>query len=325
MVSYDAIKHSVSIGEVLRKYGYHVPHRESYRIPCMIHGGTGFNLSVTERENLFHCFTCNASGSVIDLVATLDKISIKEAAYKLSTDYNLTPAQTSAAIARATTSKVERWKELQKYPSEVQLPDTAELEEGYRGFSRKTINHWGLKRVPIRVIKVMGFAPGEDPLDQYGSISNTVPSGVLIPLHNIHGGVCSYSVRKDMGEPKYWNASGFSKSSLFGSYKNAQNIIDAGYAIIVEGQMDCIGLYERDIKNCVALMGSSMTETQAHQLLALTSNVMLMMDGDEVGRKAAKEIKKKWSSVFDIGVIEIPMGKDPDELTDEELTNLLQK
>lgn len=322
MVSYDEIKHSVPIHVVLRKYGFHAPAREIYRIPCPLHGGRDANFSVSEREGLWNCFSvCQRGGSVIDLVAALDKIDIKEAARKLGSDFNLSPAHASVAVARATTSKVERWKELQKYPSDIQLPDTIELEEGYRGLTRKTIDHWGLRRVPpppsIRtIIHPVGQAMPRDfdILDQYGAITwKTVPSGVLIPLHNAHGGICSYSVRKDEGTPKIWNAPGISKCYPFGLQKNTEDIISEGFVWLVEGQIDCIKMWQRGYKNTVALMGSSLSENQAMLLLTVTSTIMLLMDGDDAGRKAAKEIKKRWSKVFEIGEFVLPEGVDPAE------------
>jgi DNA primase len=326
---YDEIKRNVSITEVLHKYGFRAPARDSFRIACPIHGGRDANFSVDNRNGLWNCFSvCQRGGSVIDLVAALEKIDVKAAVEKLSHDFSLSSAQASTAVARATTSKVERWKTLKKPIHDVQLPDTIELEEGYRGLTRKTIDHWELRRVPMRTVYApVGSGHGPDPLDQYGSIGfgKIIPSGVLIPLHNAHGGICSYSVRKDEGEPKYWNAPGISRCALFGSFANAQGIINEGRAIVVEGQLDCIGLYEHGVQNCVALMGSSMTETQAHQLLVLTSNILLMMDGDEAGKKASQEITKKWNTVFDIEIIDIPFGKDPDELTREELGQVLSR
>ena len=312
MASYDTIKHNVSIGTVLRKYGFRVPGRETYRIPCPIHGGGDANFSVSERDGLWNCFSvCGRGGSVIDLVAALEKIEISAAAYKLANDFDLSPEQTERVVARATIHKVEQWKAMKKESPEVEMPETIELEEGYRNLTRKTIDFWGLKRVPIRTIIVGGLGNDIDPLDQYKHIGT--PTGVLIPLYNARGEVCSYSIRKDTGEPKYFNAVGVSKAYPFGLYKNCADIIDEGFCWLVEGQFDCIGLWQRGYKNCMALMGSSLSEQQAMLLLTVTSKLMLLMDGDNAGRKAAKSIKKRWDSVFDIGIYELSEGVDPAE------------
>jgi DNA primase len=320
MISYSDIKHTITIGEVLRKYGFRVPHREIYRISCPIHNGRDANFSVSERDGLWNCFSvCGRGGSVIDLVAILDGVTIKEAADKLSKDFNLSPAQASVVAARTTTSKVERYKDMKKEAPQVELPYTVELEEGYRDLNRKTIDHWGLRRVPsIRtVIHPIGSSGSVDPLDQYGSIGwKYPPSGVMIPLHNAQGGFCSYSVRKDdVSDGKYWNAKGFSKCYPFGLHLNAQSIIDEGFVWLVEGQFDAIALWQKGYKNVVALMGSSISEQQAMLLLSVTSTLMLCMDGDDAGRLAAAKIKKQWGQIFEIGVFNLPEGVDPDEFT----------
>lgn len=296
-VSYDTIKHSVSISEVLRHYGYPVRDRASYRIGCPIHGGKDANFSVSERNGLWNCFSvCGRGGSVIDLVAELEKITVAEAAKKIVEEFKVSPIQTSAAIARATVSKIERYKELQQQSPEIKLPECTTLETGYRGLSRATIEHWGLARTS---------------------------TGVLIPLLSSKGKLCSYAVRRDDGKPKYENAAGVSKCLPMGLFENKEYIIKEGFSYVTEGQFDAIALWDRDFKNTVALMGSSMTEQQAMLLLSLTSNLILIMDGDEVGKVAASKIKKAWSKAFDIGIVEIPDGKDPDQLSEKELRELL--
>jgi DNA primase len=304
MVSYDQIKHTITIGEVLRKYGFRAPTHQSYRIPCPIHRGRDANFSVSERDGLWNCFSvCGRGGSVIDLVAALDGITVKEAAHKLGSDFNISPAQASVAVARATTSKVERYKDMKKESPQVELPFyRGPLEEGYRDFKQNTIDHWGLERV---------YQPGR------GETNPLIPPpGVMIPLHNSQGGFCSYSIRKDdISGGKYYNARGFSKCYPFGLHLNAQDIINEGFVWLVEGQFDAIALWQKGYKNVVALMGSSISEQQAMLLLSVTSTLMLCMDGDDVGRLAAAKIKKQWGQIFEIGVFNLPEGVDPDEFT----------
>jgi DNA primase len=286
-IAWDEIKQNIRIGTVLRRYGYYAPERESYRIPCPLHGGRNLSFSVSERDGLWNCFSkCGKGGSVIDLVAALEKIDIKEAAHKITSDFNLSPAQASVALARATTNKVERWKTLQKESEEVVLPPHTELEEGYRGLRRATIEHWGLARVP---------------------------EGVLIPLMNANGKVCSWSVRRDDNNPKYTNAIGISKCYPYGLGLNAQDIINEGKCWLVEGQLDACGMWNQGLKNVVALMGSSLSERQAMLLLSLTSRLILCMDGDEAGQIGAAKIWRQWRDVFGITIWTLPDNTDPDE------------
>ncbi len=169
MIAYDTIKNTIRISDVLRRYGFPYHNTLSYRIPCPIHKGCDSNFSVSERNGLWNCFSiCGRGGSVIDLVAELEKISVAEAAKKLQNDFHLSPDQTSIMIARRYTNQVERYRKM-KENNEVELPTHRSLEEGYRELSRQTIKHWNLSRTD---------------------------TGVLIPSVGNDGKTCSYAIRR---------------------------------------------------------------------------------------------------------------------------------
>jgi DNA primase len=283
---YEEIKRNVRISNVLRRYGYYVPDRLTFRIACPIHHGRDANFSVDDNEGLWNCFSvCGRGGSVIDLVALLEGISVPEAVKKLREDFQLTPMQASARVAREYKAKSKRFSGFKNVETIEKVPETTPLEEGCRGLTTRTIQYWGLAQSA---------------------------NGIYIPLFDSRGRTCGYSIRRFDGKPKYENAYGIGKALPFGLHQNKQDIIDQGFAFVVEGQMDCISLWQKSYKNCIALMGSSMTEQQAMSILAVISNLTLVMDGDEAGRVAAAKIKRQWQNVFDIRIFELPEG-DPDE------------
>lgn len=290
---YDEVKRDIRIGDVLSRYGIPHPDRISYRIPCPIHHGRDSNFSVSEREGLWNCFSvCGAGGSVIDLVAALDDIDPKEAVRKLAKDFNIAQSALDLIAARDYQSKFQRFDSVRKSMDTDRMealesyPRTSELEEGYRGLRAGTIKHWGLARTD---------------------------DGIFIPDYDSKGRICSYAIRRDDGNPKYQNLRGVSKCYPFGLSLNSGDIIKEGFAWVVEGQFDAISLWQKGYRNVIALQGSSMTEQQAMLILAVTSNLMLCMDGDSAGRLAAARIKKQWQNVFDIGIFYLPEGVDPDE------------
>lgn len=290
---YEEVKRDIRIGDVLTRYGISHPDRIAYRIPCPLHHGRNANFSVSEREGLWNCFSvCGRGGSVIDLVAALDNIEPREAVKKLANDFKVTPAALEQIAAREYTNKHERWTTVRNSVATIGaqamegFPRTYNLEEGHRGLSARTIDHWGLARTD---------------------------EGVFIPLLNSKGELCSYSIRRNDGNPKYDNAKGTSKCMPFGLFENKADIIREGFVWLVEGQFDAVSLWQRGYRNVVALTGSSLSEQQAMLILAVTSSLALCMDGDEAGRVAAAKIKEKWSSVFDITIFNLPEGVDPDE------------
>jgi DNA primase len=70
----------------------------------------------------------------------------------------------------------------------------------------------------------------------------------------------------------------------------------------------------------VALLGIQLSDSQCG-LLEQVKDIVLMLDGDEAGRKATRLIKRELQSrgKNNIHSISLPTGLDPDDLTDDEL------
>jgi DNA primase len=86
-VDFRAVKGAVTIEMVLEHYGIRELRKEGQELRgrCPIHGGDGertFHANLT--RNIFHCFSCGAKGNVLDLVAALERCSIRKAALRLS-------------------------------------------------------------------------------------------------------------------------------------------------------------------------------------------------------------------------------------------------
>src|SRR5919108_5739696 len=85
-VDFAALKQSVSLAPLLRRYQVKLRRsgRDQYRGRCPIHRGEGpeaFHANLS--QNIFHCFSCGAGGSVLDFVAAIEGCSLREAALRL--------------------------------------------------------------------------------------------------------------------------------------------------------------------------------------------------------------------------------------------------
>jgi DNA primase len=88
-----------------------------------------------------------------------------------------------------------------------------------------------------------------------------------------------------------------------------------GYAILVEGNMDAIATWQGGTKNAVAVSGTALTNEQIKLLKRFTQNVMIAFDADVAGTSAnLRGIDLAWQAGFNVKVIKIPQGKDPDDL-----------
>src|SRR6266705_2593445 len=118
---------------------------------------------------------------------------------------------------------------------------------------------------------------------------------IMFPIHNDVGEVIAFSgrlLKDEEGAAKYLNSPEtplFRKGNvLFGLHKSKRALIEANCAIVCEGQLDLISLFEAGITNVVAPQGTAFTENQARILKRYVDEVVLCFDSDAAGAKAAE-------------------------------------
>jgi DNA primase len=149
---------------------------------------------------------------------------------------------------------------------------------------------------------------------------------IMFPICNDVGEVIGFSGRllKDAeGAAKYLNSPEtplFRKGNvLFGLHKSKRALIEANCAIVCEGQLDLISLFEAGITNVVAPQGTAFTENQARILKRFVDQVILCFDSDAAGAKAAeRSLDPLLENDFIVRVVELPPGEDPDSLVRRE-------
>lgn len=107
----------------------------------------------------------------------------------------------------------------------------------------------------------------------------------------------------------------FSKSRiLYGLHKTKQAIKDAQSAVLVEGQMDFLMLYQDGIRNIVATSGTALTPDHLRALRRLTDNLVFAFDNDEAGIKATERAMDLANAAdFNVRVAALGEFKDPGE------------
>ena len=114
--------------------------------------------------------------------------------------------------------------------------------------------------------------------------------------------------RKVSGLNKYKNTSFDKGKNLFGFDLARKSIVEKGYAVIVEGQLDLIIAHENGMANAVALGSSNMTIEQVALLLRYCDRMVLLLDADEPGRLGALKIKEQYEKYIDISIKALPEG-----------------
>jgi DNA primase len=144
---------------------------------------------------------------------------------------------------------------------------------------------------------------------------------VMFPITNESGKVIAFTGRTlsndEKAGPKYLNSPEtpiYSKSRvLFNLDKAKEPIRKLEYAILVEGQMDCISVYMAGFRNVIASSGTAFTELQARLLGRFSKNIVVNFDPDTAGAAAAeRSLGLLVSEEFQIKVLTLEAGFDPD-------------
>jgi DNA primase len=144
---------------------------------------------------------------------------------------------------------------------------------------------------------------------------------VLFPISNDQGKVIAFTGRTlstdEKSGPKYLNSPEtpiYSKSRVLFNLDHAKEAIrKLDYAILVEGQMDCISVYAAGFHNVIASSGTAFTELQAKLLGRFSKNVIVNFDPDTAGARATERtLALLVEEEFNIRVVTLETGFDPD-------------
>ena len=149
---------------------------------------------------------------------------------------------------------------------------------------------------------------------------------VMFPLYDEFGKVVGFSGRVYKAQDKnskYMNSPEsdiFIKGKTLYNYHRAKEAVrQAGFVYINEGFMDVIAMHRAHHDNCIALMGTALTKDHLRMLKRMTRTIHLCLDGDMAGQAAAmKSSDLLTSQGFEVKIVLLPDGRDPDEILSTE-------
>jgi DNA primase len=110
--------------------------------------------------------------------------------------------------------------------------------------------------------------------------------------------------------------------TLFGLSKLPEYVKNV---ILVEGSLDCIYMHQLGFTNTLALLHADISQQQIKMLGGVTDVVYIMLDGDKTGRTASEKVKVLLNHRFIKKICYLPEGKDPDNLSKEEIEKILKE
>ena len=329
----EQLKNSVDIVDVIGRCVQLKRSGANYKGLCPFHNEKTPSFVVSPQKQIFTCFGgCGASGDVVSFVMKYYNLDFNEAVEKLAGEYGVQiQKSTRRPDDRDKYYEINREAARFFYRQMTEGPNPGYTYMKNRGIEDRTIKKFGLGYAPDSWNTLCEYfrerGTDEKLLEELGLVSkkdgryyDKFRNRVIFPIINTAGKVIGFGGRALDGEamPKYLNSPENrvfqKKNNLYALNLTRQDIGRAKSAIIVEGYMDVISLYQSGVKNVTASLGTALTDNQAKLINRYTKSVVLSYDADDAGLKAAlRGIEVLRAQDCKVKVLHVNDGKDPDE------------
>lgn len=294
---------------------------------------------VSPEKQIWHDFSSGKGGNMFSFVMEVEGVEFKGALELLARKAGVDLEQYRSSPRRGGPDK-ERLHELNELAAkfyQVQFSKNKVALEYVltkRQFSKATALEWRLGYSPnngsalVEYAKSKGF--NENEIKQAGLSAKSYRGGIqdmfrgrlMIPLQDPQGRVIGFTARllEDIeGAPKYINTPQtvlYDKSRhVYGLHMAKESIRKGGFAVLVEGNLDVIASHQAGVRQVVATAGTALTEPHLKALSRFTGDIRLSFDADKAGVAATERAIPIASRVkVSLSIIDVPSGKDPDEL-----------
>lgn len=327
----DEIKSRCNIVDVI---GRVVPLKKAgnnYKGICPFHNEKTPSFIVSETKQIFTCFGCGATGDVLEFVEKYYNTDFIGAIEMIAKEYGIPFNRTfKRNAAQDELYKINRNAAMFFFQAMRSAPNAGYSYMKQRGISEEIMNKFGIGFADdswtslYDYMKKLGVS--DNRLMELGLISHSkgryydkFRNRVMFPIINTRGKVIGFGGRIiGEGEPKYLNSQESElfqkKNNLYGLNLTGREIKNEDQAILVEGYMDVISLYQAGVRNVSASLGTALTENQSRLIKRFTKNVILSYDADEAGQKAAfRGLDVLYNADCKAKVLRVTEGKDPDE------------
>ncbi len=311
----------------------------NFKALCPFHGEKTPSFMISPDKQIFHCFGCGKGGNAFNFIMEYEGVSFVGAVRKLASELGVDVEK--FIQGGEDKQKLDPYYEAMEYAGEFYRKILRDSPDA--GKAREYLKNRGIGGEIIDRLAI-GFAPSGWDVFYRSAISAGISREILLELnlaHRSRGGsgfrdyfrnriifpISSISNRMvamagrvmDGSEPKYLNSPEspiYSKSRiLYGLNQSRDEIRKARSAVIVEGYIDYLMLVVNGIENVAAVCGTSLTEEQSKLLARYTKHVYIVNDGDRAGIKAAVRAADRFLvDNFDIQIVVLPDGEDPDSL-----------
>ncbi len=333
----DRVRQAIDIVDLVGDYLQLRREGRGYKALCPWHDDSKPSLQVNPERQTFRCWVCNIGGDVFSFVMQHDKVTFPEALQMLADRAGI-PLTNSAGQGhdeKRLLYQAMAWAEEQFHA--CLLSPEGEAARNYlvdRHIEPENWNKYHLGYAPDRwdwlLERARGTRFGPKVLETVGLVGQR-RSGQ--GYYDRFKGRVLFSIRDPQGRPvgvggrvlpgstdvqaaKYVNSPEtplFSKSNLLYGLDHAKDTLAKGRtALVMEGYTDCLIAQQHGFGNALAVLGTALGERHIKLLRRFVDRIVLVLDGDEAGRKRTDQILELFvAEQMDLRILTLPDELDP--------------
>ena len=349
----DDLKDRADLVRIIEPYAPLKKKGANWMACCPFHQEKSPSFSVNPQKGFYKCFGCGKGGNAFTFLMEMEGLNFPEAVqrvaeiagvplpepvddkqYEQSKKRRAEKKQLSEQIIELNKIALDFWEVELRGKSKKAKEAKAYLEG--RGITEDVQKQFHIGFSPDSWNALLDLLKGtgadEKVIEQSGLVSvneekdrvfDRFRGRIMFPVLDANGAPIAFGARA-MGDdqPKYLNSPetpAYVKGRhLYGLFQSKEAIRQKKFAILVEGYLDLIALFQHGIKNVVASLGTALTPDQSKLLGRFTKKVVINYDGDVAGIGAARRaVEVLLPDDFEIKVLVLPDGKDPDDFVRE--------
>lgn len=308
---------------------------KDYKACCPFHEEKTPSFTVSQQKQMFHCFGCGVSGSVLSFLMEYDRLEFVPAVEALAAIVGIpvprentnTAPERSDGHLYAVMDKADQFfrSALKDHPVAIDYLKA----RGVAGITARDFcigfapPGWNaiataLADVPETQLLELGLLTRND----NGRVYDKFRERIMFPIRDTRGRVVGFGGRiiGAADGPKYLNSPEtpiFHKGQeLYGLYEARKSVRKLERLIVVEGYLDVVSMAQAGIPYCVAALGTAISTEQMRKLFRSVDEVVCCFDGDRAGRQAAWRALEASLPVITDGkrlqFVFLPDTEDPD-------------
>jgi DNA primase len=338
----DELRARVTLSAVISRTTRLTKAGREFKACCPFHNEKSPSFTVNDEKGFYHCFGCGAHGDAIRWMTDQRGLGFMDAVKELAAEAGLdvpAPDPRAAQAAQQQNSLHDVMAATQKWFVESLASPEGAKARAYlatRGFDQHTVARFGFGYAPEgrqALPKALAGFEAKDLIEAGLRIVveekepyDRFRGRLMLPIEDARGRVIAFGGRildKDKTDaPKYLNSPDtplFDKGrTLYNLHRASPASRQTGRVIVVEGYMDVIALAAAGIHECVAPMGTALTDRQIELLWRMVETPILCFDGDAAGQRAAMRAISRALPLLrpahSLRIVRLPTGLDPDDL-----------